>query len=359
MAKIIYSVAGEGFGHSSRAHLVGQRLLEAGHEIIFAASDKALVYLRQYFGERVKPVFGLTFAYVKGKVKPFRTVTKNVRKFPEAVRVSRALFKEHFGSFNPDIVLTDFEPFVAWWAFVNNIPYISIDNEHSLVFCRLEHRIRNLIPRLTSSFVTKFYYSGAESYIVINFFRTAMKSGKAVLAPPIVRKEVMQLEGRSGDYIVVYMTTSFGEKRLTDILGSFGAERFVVYGFDKDYSFGNCIFKRRSTEGFLSDMAGSKGVISTAGFSLLSECLYYKKKMLLLPVAGQYEQIINAQYVEKLGLGVKAKQLNESSLKRFLNCLEKPMGDDESILWPDNEGFFRIFQQKLDETKTGVKIKIL
>jgi len=29
MARIIYAVAGEGFGHSSRSHLIGQRLLEA------------------------------------------------------------------------------------------------------------------------------------------------------------------------------------------------------------------------------------------------------------------------------------------------------------------------------------------
>lgn len=38
MAKILYGVAGEGFGHSSRSELFGRRLIEAGHEVMFAAS---------------------------------------------------------------------------------------------------------------------------------------------------------------------------------------------------------------------------------------------------------------------------------------------------------------------------------
>ena len=66
MARIIYGVAGEGFGHSSRAHIIGRRLIDAGHTVMFAASMKSLVYLRQYFGDAVKEVFGLSFAYKDG-----------------------------------------------------------------------------------------------------------------------------------------------------------------------------------------------------------------------------------------------------------------------------------------------------
>jgi len=39
MAKIIYAVAGEGFGHSSRSHLIGQRFIDAGHDVMFAGSQ--------------------------------------------------------------------------------------------------------------------------------------------------------------------------------------------------------------------------------------------------------------------------------------------------------------------------------
>ena len=58
MAGIIYAVAGEGFGHSSRSHLIGQRLIDAGHDCGFVGSQKSLLYLKQYFGQRVKAIFG-------------------------------------------------------------------------------------------------------------------------------------------------------------------------------------------------------------------------------------------------------------------------------------------------------------
>jgi uncharacterized protein (TIGR00661 family) len=361
MARIIYAVAGEGFVHSRRAHLIGERLIEAGNEVIFAASEKSLVYLRQYFGQRVKPGFGLSFAYRKGRVKTLGTVKKNLFKFPSAVRESKELFRKHLKDFEPDIVLTDFEPVTAWWAFVKKVPFVSIDNEHLLTVCRLEHKLKNIWPRFTSYVVTKSYYFGADKYIVLNFFAAPLKIKNACIAPPIIRPVVTQLKAwplktDSNGSIVYYTTTAYGKDRLVRQFGKFPSQRFIIYGFDTNEEYGNCTFKKRSTEGFLSDLAASSGVIASAGFSLISECLYLKKKMLLLPIPGQYEQIINAQYVEKFGLGIKADRLDESVLKRFLNDLDKPIRDDERILWPDNEKFFGILQEVFDSMLMPIKV---
>jgi uncharacterized protein (TIGR00661 family) len=356
MARIIYAVAGEGFGHSSRAHLIGQRLIEAGNDVIFAASLKSLEYLKQYFGDRVKPGFGLSFAYSEGKVKNFATVKKNALKIPSAVRVSKELFKKYFRDFEPDIVLTDFEPVTAWWAFVKKVPFVSVDNEHLLTVCRLEHKIKYFLPRLTSFIVTKSYYFGADKYIVLNFFDAPLKTDKACIAPPIIRPIVTQLKPSSSNTIVYYTTTAYDKDSLIRKFSKFPGRQFIVYGFDTSEHIGNCVFKKRSTEGFLGDLAVSGGVIASAGFSLISECMYLKKKMLLLPVHGQYEQIINAQYVEKLGLGISAGTLNETAIKRFLETIEKPMGDDERIIWPDNEKFFQILRQTFDSMNLSIKV---
>ncbi len=84
--------------------------------------------------------------------------------------------------------------------------------------------------------------------------------------------------------------------------------------------------------------------------------MYLKKKMLLLPLAGQYEQIINAHYVQKLGLGISSDKLDEVILARFLDELDKPMPDDERIIWPDNDKFFDILQRELNKLDTPVNI---
>lgn len=358
MARIIYAVAGEGFGHASRAHLVGQRFLDAGHDVIFATSHRALLYLREYFGERVKEIFGLTFDYSKGYVDPFATVWKNLARFPQGRRANRQLYSQVYEPFDPDLVVTDFEPFSAWWALRNRVPFISINNEHTLVFCKLEHKLKNVVQRTQAGVVTRFHYMGPRAYVLINFFQAPLKNDKAVLAPPIVRPIITELKPSNAGHITIYWTTGANEDRLRDELGRFPDQTFHIYGFNKHAEWKNCTFKERSTEGFLADLAASRGVIASAGFSLISECLCLRKRLLLLPLAGQYEQLINARYVEKLGLGVWSRRLDERILSRFLEQIDEPMSQDDRILWPDNDKFFEILQGTLSHLDTSVKITI-
>ncbi|MCX5637300.1 MAG: hypothetical protein NTX52_06360 [Planctomycetota bacterium] len=361
MAKIVYAVCGEGFGHGTRSHPIGQRLIDAGHDVMFVGSKNSLGYMRQYFGpdkhsRDVKEVFGLSFAYDKGYVDPIRTVKKNLVKLPVCLRQNNKLFKEHFEPFGPDLVISDFEPFSAWWAWRRGVPFISIDNEHILTICKLEHQAKDWFSRLTASVVTRCHYVGAAAYVIINFFRVPLKIDSAVLAPPVVRPIVCALRPRQGEHILVYSTTGTGEDQFRYVLGKFGRQKFYVYGFDKSAEDKNCIFKKRSIEGFLADLASARGVIASAGFSLISESMYLKKRMLVLPLAGQYEQIINAHYIQKLGLGLSAAKLNESILARFLDDLDKPMPADERIIWPDNDKFFHIFQDVLNTLDNPISI---
>ncbi|MCP4613131.1 MAG: hypothetical protein GY845_30935 [Planctomycetes bacterium] len=358
MARIIYAVAGEGFGHSSRSHLIGQRLLEAGHDCIFVGSQKSLVYLKQYFGERVKEVFGLSFAFIDGRIDKSETLKRNLMKLPEGSKLNDELFNKHFKAFNPDLVISDFEPFSAWWAWRKRVPFISIDHEHMLSHCQLEHQGKNWFSRMTARVVTECHYVGAVAYIVVNFFDAPLSVDSAVLAPPIIRLVVRSLETKQGEHILLYSTTGEDEEQLREILCKYGEQKFCIYGFKKDLEYQNCIFKKRSTEGFLADLAAAKGVIASAGFSLISECMYLKKKMLMLPLAGQYEQIINAHYIQKLGLGISAEKLDEAVLARFLDELDKPMPDDERIIWPNNDRFFGILQEVLNRLHKPISIAL-
>jgi uncharacterized protein (TIGR00661 family) len=358
MARIIYGVAGEGFGHSSRSHLIGQRLLDAGHDVMFVGSKKSLVYLKQYFGERVREIFGLEFAYEDGRIDKSETLKRNLLNLPEGNKQNDELFKKYFKPFDPELVISDFEPFSAWWAWRNGVPFISIDHEHFLTLCELEHQRKNWFSRLTSSLVTNCYYVGAVAYVILNFFRVPLRIDSAILAPPVVRPIVTSLKPTTGEHIVVYTTAAKGEQRLLEVLGDFVGFKFCIYGFDKSEQIGNCVFKKRSTEGFLGDLAGCRGVIASAGFSLISECLYLKKRMLVIPWAGQYEQIINARYMEKHGLGVSAERLDEQAVKRFARQIDQPLPDDEQIIWPDNECFFGLLQDVLNRLDKPVGITL-
>jgi hypothetical protein len=45
--------------YNGLSHLIGQHLIDVGNEVMFIASQKAYVYLRQYFDPRVREIFGL------------------------------------------------------------------------------------------------------------------------------------------------------------------------------------------------------------------------------------------------------------------------------------------------------------
>jgi uncharacterized protein (TIGR00661 family) len=358
MARIIYAAAGEGFGHASRVHLIGQRFLDAGHDVMFVSSHRGLLYLRQYFGPRVREIFGLTFDYSRGYVDPWTTVGKNLSQLTLGNRMNKQLFDQVYRPFRPDLVVTDFEPFSGWWAWRNRMPFISLDNEHMLVMCRLQHPWRDIWPRFTSTLVTRLHYMGARAYVIMNFFDAPLKRARAVLVPPVVRGIVTTLEPTNAGHIVLYSTTGTYEDRLRETLYKFPDQKFLVYGFNKSLETRNCTFKTRSMEGFLRDVAESRGVIASAGFSLMSECLYLRKRMLLLPLAGQYEQIINAHYAEKVGLGMASRSLEEPALRRFLQQIETPLPPDGRILWPDNDKFFEALQDVLSKLDIGVRITI-
>lgn len=74
--------------------------------------------------------------------------------------------------------------------------------------------------------------------------------------------------------------------------------------------------------------------------------------------AARNRPIINAHYMEKLGLGVSAEKLGEGVLARFLDELDKPMPDDERILWPDNDKFSQILQDVLNRLHKPISIAI-
>jgi uncharacterized protein (TIGR00661 family) len=356
MAKIIYGVAGEGYGHSTRSHVLAQRLLDCGHDVMLAGSNKSLVYLQEYFGARVKEVFGLQFDIVDGRVAPLGTVIKNAKKWNEMKSINRKLYEEHFEPFKPDLVISDFEPFCAWWAWRKKVPYISIDNEHLLTHCRLEHNPRDWWAGLKAKAVTRAYYVGARAYVVLSFFDAAVKKDNVLVVPPLVRQPVMEMKPTDGDHIVVYSTTGQNADELAGMLNTFGGQEFHVYGFNRTDTIGTCVFMPRSTEGFLADVAGSKGVVASAGFSLLSECMHFRKKMLVLPLEGHYEQMVNADHVEMLGLGVKSWQLDEHAMVRLIMETEKPVSNDRRILWPDNEKFFTMLEGLF--RKIGMDIRV-
>src|SRR2546429_1699715 len=77
---------------------------------------------------------------------------------------------------------------------------------------------------------------------------------------------------------------------------------------------GKLIFLPFSEQGFVDDLRTARGVVASGGFTLMGETVYLRRPMLAEPVGKQFEQILNARYLESLGYGMCAEEITEQGL---------------------------------------------
>jgi len=334
MAKILYGIAGEGRGHAARSKEIISHLCK-NHEVLVVTWGKAYDMLKDEF--QVCRTFGLPLTIKNGKILLFRTALDNIKKALLELPKDYSQLRKLVNEFKPDIVISDFEPLSARLASKYGIPLISIDNQHMLTNCRLDFPKKYLRDYLISKMVVKGYGIKADEFFITSFHNPKIILKNTCLFPPILRKEVLKAKPKKGDYILMYQSGNGDEKTL-DVLKNVD-EKFIVYGFNREGKDNNLTFKRFSESGFLKDLAGCKWVISTAGFSLISESLYLKKPLLVIPV-GHFEQTVNSIYLKKLGYGDYDSKLSEKIIRDFISNLSRYENALKSYSREDNSRIF-------------------
>ena len=134
----------------------------------------------------------------------------------------------------------------------------------------------------------------------------------------------------SGDHILVYYNQPEGSKAFLDLLRRDGRS-YTVYNFPlptEPAQHPNVVFKRASVAGFLEDLASSRAILCTAGFTLISEALYLGKPLLAVPNRGIFEQTINALFLQRedLGMSVIGRALTAADLDAFHKNMDRYAG---------------------------------
>jgi uncharacterized protein (TIGR00661 family) len=174
---------------------------------------------------------------------------------------------------------------------------------------------------MTKTFV-RAKLPACDHYVITTFFYPPVR-GKyekdTTLVPPILRRAILDArpKARAGDQVLVYQTST-SDSTLIEQLQAVQGTRFVVYGLRKNARHGNCTLKEFSEDGFVDDLAASRAVVCNGGLSLIGEAVYLGKPIFSVPVRNQYEQILNARYLEELGYGLAAERIEADLLRLFL-----------------------------------------
>lgn len=346
---ILYGVPGEGMGHATRSKVIIDFLLAQNHNVQVVSSSRAYQFLNKNFPKRVHEIEGMHFAFKDSKVSKTGTVLLNVKNASKLLFQNFAEYLELKKNFKPDLVISDFETFTTLFAKKHDLPLISIDNMQVINRCKLDIPIPSSEKNnyTISKSIVKVKVPNAQEYFISSFFEAQVVKEGTTLVPPIVREAIIDAQVQAGNHILMYQSSS-NINKVIEVLHQIPEYTFYVYGFNKDLVNKNIIFKTFSEDGFVSDLAAAKAVIANGGFSFISEAVYLKKPIYTFPLQDQFEQFVNASYIEKLGYGRHFEQLTADNLKAFLFDINKFNSNLASYIQNGNTVLFEKLKRYLE-----------
>ncbi|MDR3457046.1 MAG: glycosyltransferase family protein [Verrucomicrobiae bacterium] len=308
MARVLYSCCGEGQGHSSRVLTVTRALTSLGHEVKILASHKAYQVLSPRLPE-VREIPGFTFVYQNNRVELLASFWGNLPLLRQRGRVIREI-TSLIEAWQPDLAIADFEPFLPRAAGLAGLRCISLDHQGVIPFARPSLPWNQRIPALAARTVVGLTNFRAEARLATSFFYPPLPAGAKVhFYPPILREKVRAITPRDDGHVVVYQTSN-SFTRLPELLKQLPF-RFKVFAYEhapvgED---GNVSYYPRSDVRFIEEVGTASWVLTNGGYTLMSEALHLGKPVFSLPVAWQFEQWLNARYLQDLGYGLMCDDL--------------------------------------------------
>jgi uncharacterized protein (TIGR00661 family) len=325
MASIVYAMCGEGRGHATRARAIVEAM-RGRHQLTLFASDCAHDMLSVHYPTedvRLIRIPGLRFGYgPAGRVDLMRTLWMAARfRWEVNSRVDAVL--PELERARPDLVIADFEPIVPRAARRLGLPFVSFDHQHYLVvsdFSGLPFWVRQE-AHLAAPFV-RALYDWQQATIVSAFYRAPLKKEfrDTTWVGTLIRPEMLPIRPTHGRHLVAYMRRHASAETLSALAAS--GREVRVYGLGARASEGPLRFMAIDERRFIDDMAGCDAVVSTAGNQLVGEALFLSKPLLVMPEAMNFEQSVNAHFLEKSGLGwAERGQLTTARLGAFLEAV--------------------------------------
>ncbi|AXY01994.1 glycosyltransferase [Vibrio alfacsensis] len=310
--KILYGVQGTGNGHIARARAMSEAFKMHNVQVDFLFSGRApeKYFSMEAFGD-YQTRRGFTFETKKGSVSYTKTALSNnlMQFFKEVTQLDLSSY---------DLVINDFEPVSAWAARKQKKPCIGISHQNAF---------RYSVPLKGANWIDKSvieYFAPAQHHIGLHWYHYDQP-----ILPPIIHTSSEVSD--EGDFVLVYLPFEAIED-ITDLLFHFNQQPFICYHPDvmESSQVENIELQPLSHGRFQHHLHRCRGVIANGGFELPSEALSLGKKLLLKPLAGQFEQQSNVATLDQLGLATSMDSLDISSVRQWLRDSHV-----ESVTYPD------------------------
>jgi uncharacterized protein (TIGR00661 family) len=275
----------------------------------------------QYIKYRFK---GFTFVYDNGKLDYWKTFKQlNIIQFIKDILSAPV---DQY-----DLIISDFEPISAYAAKLRGIKSLSLSHHAAFLSEKTprpfkvdrvaEWILKNYAP---CKYNVGFHFKQYDDFILAPHIRSIIRDNKD--------------KTERNNYILVYLS-AYHIGQLTYIFSRFPQYQFVIFSPEiyKPSIFSNNIeLKPANSSEFIYALLNCNGVITGGGFETVAEALYLNKRVLTIPIKGQYEQECNATAANGIHNGYKST-LDPNDLLWFLNRTTQPINEYDFKISTDKE----------------------
>jgi uncharacterized protein (TIGR00661 family) len=276
-------------------------------------------------GQNIKYRFkGFTFVYDNGKLDYWKTF-KQLSIFQFIKDILSVPVEQY------DLIISDFEPISAYAAKLRGIKSLSLS--HHAAFLSEDTPRPNKVDRMAEWILKN--YAPCKYNIGFHF-----KRYDDFILPPHIRSVIRDNKDKTerNNYILVYLS-AYHTGQLTYTFSRFPQYQFVIFSpeIHKPSIFSNNIeLKPANSTEFIYALLNCNGVITGGGFETVAEALYLNKRVLTIPIKGQYEQECNTTASSGIHNGYKGT-LDPNDLLWFLNRTTQPTNEYDFEISTDEE----------------------
>ncbi len=285
--KILYAVQATGNGHIARAKELLPYLEQYGTVDVFLSGSNSNLQVPlpvKYKSKGVSLFYGnrggLDYWKMLQELSPLKIIAE-----------ARALPVEKY-----DVVINDFECITSLACKLKNVASVNFGHQASFIS---SHTPRPAKKDPVGELILR-NYATATQYIGLHF-----EQYDDFIYSPIIKEQVLYANPTDQEHITVYLS-HYSDDFIAPYLQQLPAVRFEVFSkqVKEKVQVGNISFLPISNEAFTNSMIHATGVITGAGFETPAEALVLGKKLMCLPIRGQYEQLCNAAALKNFGVPV-------------------------------------------------------
>lgn len=294
--KILYAIQGTGNGHISRARDIIPELQKYGELDLLISGTQADVSLSQPIKYNLH---GFSFIFgTRGGINYWKTF-KQIR--------LKSLYTgiNHFPLDNYDLIINDFEPITAWAARLKKKPIVSLSHQCSFWSDKTPR------PANTEKFGELILRNYAYCEHKMGFHFEAYDD---YINTPIIRQDIREMEASNDGHYTVYLP-AYDDVFIVEQLRTIKDVKWQVFSKHQKipYINGNVEVYPVTHQAYNQSLKTCEGLFTGGGFEAPAEALFLGKKLLVVPMRGQYEQQCNAEALRRMGVPV-IREFNHQSL---------------------------------------------